>query len=175
MTPWKVIQSHFTYEPPHDKTNKVSVHPVKTQISLGIRPVWSASSLSAWRKFRSLATYLAHSKDSDQTGRMPRLIWVCTGRTCHFVGFVTILKTNDWLRISCYCSAHVSKYSVKFPRAVTFWLPHPQSIPAAWYMYKTPSKINFVCLFWGFTAQSTLLSSRQAGQLTNPHFLGRLP
>ena len=26
-------------ELPHDKTNKMTVHPVKTQISLGIRPV----------------------------------------------------------------------------------------------------------------------------------------
>ena len=31
----------------------------------------------------------ADSEDSDQTGRMPRLIWVFAGRTCHFVGFVT--------------------------------------------------------------------------------------
>ena len=30
----------------------------------------------------------ADSEDSDQTGRMPRLIWVFAGRTCHFVGFV---------------------------------------------------------------------------------------
>ena len=29
------------YEPPRDKTNKVCVRPAKTQISLGIRPVWS--------------------------------------------------------------------------------------------------------------------------------------
>ena len=29
------------YQPWHDKTNKVSVRPAKTQISLGIRPVWS--------------------------------------------------------------------------------------------------------------------------------------
>ena len=28
------------FEPPHDKTNKMSVRPAKTQISLGIRPVW---------------------------------------------------------------------------------------------------------------------------------------
>ena len=28
-------------EPRHDKTNKMSVRPAKTQISLGIRPVWS--------------------------------------------------------------------------------------------------------------------------------------
>ena len=30
----------------------------------------------------------AHSEDSDQTGRMPRLIWVFAGRACHFVGFI---------------------------------------------------------------------------------------
>ena len=28
------------------------------------------------------------SEDYDQTGRMPRLIWVFAGRTCHFVAFV---------------------------------------------------------------------------------------
>ena len=35
------------YEPRHDKTNKISVRPVMTQISLGIRPVWLESSLCA--------------------------------------------------------------------------------------------------------------------------------
>ena len=30
----------------------------------------------------------ADSEDSDQTWRMPRLICVFDGRTCHFVGFV---------------------------------------------------------------------------------------
>ena len=79
---------HFTVEPPHDKTNNVVVCPAKTQISLGIRPVWSESSLSAWRKLEFLASHWAHSEDSDQTGRMPRLIWVFAGRTYHFVGFV---------------------------------------------------------------------------------------
>ena len=29
----------YTFEPPHDKTNKMTVRPAKTQISLGIRPV----------------------------------------------------------------------------------------------------------------------------------------
>ena len=29
----------FRNEPPHDKTNKTTVRPAKTQISLGIRPV----------------------------------------------------------------------------------------------------------------------------------------
>ena len=69
------------YDPRHDKTNKVTVRPAKTQISLGIRPVWSESSLSAWRKLGSLATHWVHSENSDQTGRMPRLIWVFAGCT----------------------------------------------------------------------------------------------
>ena len=41
----------------------MTVHPAKTQI----RPVWSESSLSQWRKLGSLATHWAHSEDSDQT------------------------------------------------------------------------------------------------------------
>ena len=69
------------FELRHDKTKNMSVRPAKTQISLGIRPVWSESSLSAWRKLGPLATHWVHSKDSDQTRRMPRLIWVFAGRT----------------------------------------------------------------------------------------------
>ena len=61
------------------KPTKWHVRPAKTQISLGICPVWSESWLSAWRKLGPLATHWAHSEDSDQTGRMPRLIWVFAG------------------------------------------------------------------------------------------------
>ena len=58
-----------------------------------LRSAWASaqsdqSSLSAWRKIGSLATQWAHSEDSDQIGRMPRLIWVFAGRTDHLVGFV---------------------------------------------------------------------------------------
>ena len=61
------------------------MRPAKTQISLGIRPVWSESLLS-------LATRWTHSEDwSDR--RMPRLILVFAGRTCHVVGFV-----KRWLK-----------------------------------------------------------------------------
>ena len=70
------------------KLTKWHVHPAKTQISLGIRPVWSESLLSAWRKLGSLATHRAHSEDSDQTVRIPRLISVFAGHKGHFVGFV---------------------------------------------------------------------------------------
>ena len=69
------------FEPPQDKTNKVEVRPAKTQISLGIRPVWSESSLCAQWVAKDLSFLHADSEDSDQTGRMPRLIWVFAGRT----------------------------------------------------------------------------------------------
>ena len=40
---------------------KWPVRPAKTQISLGICPIWSESSLSAWRNLGSSATHWAHS------------------------------------------------------------------------------------------------------------------
>ena len=43
------LQVHLSLEPRHDKTNSVVVRPAQTQISLGIRPVWSESLLSAWK------------------------------------------------------------------------------------------------------------------------------
>ena len=72
----------------HDKTYRMIVRPAKTRISLGIRPVWSESSLCAQWVAKDPSFLHADSVDSDQTGRMPRLIWVFAGRTCNFVGFV---------------------------------------------------------------------------------------
>ena len=68
-------------EPPHDKTNNVAVRSGKTQISLGIRPVWSESSLCAQWLAKAPSFLHADSEDFEQTGRMPRLIWVFAGRT----------------------------------------------------------------------------------------------
>ena len=62
--------------------------PAKTQISLGVCPVWSVSSLCALWVDKDSRFLHADSKDSDRTGRMPRLSWVFAGRTGHFVGFV---------------------------------------------------------------------------------------
>ena len=39
------------------QNQNVTVRPAKTQISLGIRPAWSESSLFAWRKLGSLTTH----------------------------------------------------------------------------------------------------------------------
>ena len=58
------------------------------------------SSLSAWRNFGSLATHGADSKDSDQTGWMPRLIRVFAGCSGHFVGFVMLWLI--YISLLCY-------------------------------------------------------------------------
>ena len=86
------------YEPWHDKTNKMSVCPLKTQISLGIHPVWSESLLCAQWVAKDPMFLHADSEDSDQTGRMPKLIWVFAGPT-HFLGFVM-----SWLSYDTFAS-----------------------------------------------------------------------
>ena len=98
------------YEPPHDKTNKMTVRPAKTQINLGIRPVWSKSSLCAQWVAEAPMFLQADSEDSDQTGQMRRLIWVFAGRTCHFVGSVMSgsfnLKLNTNTRPLLWFAGH---------------------------------------------------------------------
>ena len=84
---WKVTlmfcshTAHKIFEPQHNKTNKVTVRPAKIQTSLGFSPVWLESSLSAQWVAKDPGCLHADSEDSDQTGRMPRLIWVFAGRT----------------------------------------------------------------------------------------------
>ena len=105
-----------TFEPWHDKTNKMAVRPAKTQISLGIRPVWSESPLSAWRKLGSLASHWAHSEDSDQTGRMPSCQLVATSLSSFQIYYLPhsrsmllilhfkcsrVMMKNQTFRISC--------------------------------------------------------------------------
>ena len=74
-------QEALRIEPPRDKTNKMTVRPAKIQISLGIRPVWSEPSLCTHWVAKDPSFLHADSEASDQTGQMPRLIWVFAGRT----------------------------------------------------------------------------------------------
>ena len=90
----QIIMSRSTTRP-----SKWFVHPAKTLISLGICSVWSECSLYAWRNLMSFASDWAHSKYSDQTGQMPRLIWVfavCTGHCIGFVMLRLILFSERW-------------------------------------------------------------------------------
>ena len=68
-------------EPRHDKTNNMSVRPAKTQVSLEVHPGWSESSLCAQWVAKDPSFLHADSEDSDQTGRIPSLIWVFAGST----------------------------------------------------------------------------------------------
>ena len=89
--------------------------PVKTPISLGICPVWSESSLYTQWVVKDTWFLHADSEASDQTGQMPRLIWVFAECLCHFVGFVTRrLKLSSklyiaWISMTCYLSGSIDQ------------------------------------------------------------------
>ena len=57
---------------------------------MGICPVLSESSRCAQWVVKDPRLFQGDSEDSDQTGQMPRLIWVFAGRSGHFVGFVVL-------------------------------------------------------------------------------------
>ena len=95
----------------------MTVRPVKTQISLGICPVRSESWLCAQWVAKDPSFLHADSEDSDQTGRMPRLIRVFAGRTYYFVGFV--MK-----RLICYSHPNnvVYKWAMRPKDADRIWI-----------------------------------------------------
>ena len=122
------------------KPTKWHVRPSKTQFSLGIGPVWSESSLSAWRKLGSLATNWAHSKDCNQTGPIPRLIWV-------FTGAQIILLVLSWgdsfsLKTLTRISHYHSSVSLCSSISPGIWRPRqPSCCPAhPWWSPPHPSK-----------------------------------
>ena len=53
----------------------------QSECAPSVRPVWSESSLCAQWVAKDPSFLHADSEDSDQIGRMPRLIWVLAGRT----------------------------------------------------------------------------------------------
>ena len=83
------------------KSTKWPVHPEKTLISLSIHPVWSVSSLFAWRKLGSLATHWVHSEDwSDWADAQADLSLRWAHRSfclfCLAAAQIRILKTKKW-------------------------------------------------------------------------------
>ena len=81
------------FELPYYKTNKMTVHPTKTLIKLGIRPVWSVFAV-CMKKAWVLSNPLSASEDSwDCVDAQPDLSlrWAHS----HFVGFV--IKRLIWL------------------------------------------------------------------------------
>ena len=58
---------------------------------------------------RSVGSLGLNFADSDQTGRMPRLIWVFAGRTDHFVGFVM-----PWLNFHIETTSETIVYDIVY-------------------------------------------------------------
>ena len=98
----------------------------RRQISLGIRPVWSESSLSAWRKLGSLATHWAHTHFVGFV--MSWLIWYLSGHR------ILMLKC-EWIHMKLHF--RFQKTYRKFPKysdtqniccnhfkILTMWLYH---------------------------------------------------
>ena len=89
------FHANFTFEPLHNKTNKM--------VSLGICPVWSESSLSAWRNIGPFTTYWAHSEDwSDWADAQADLI-LCSANMpfcwfCHAAAHVCFLPGSERTR-----------------------------------------------------------------------------
>ena len=90
-------------EPQHDKTSKMTVRPAMTQISLGIHLVWSVSLLCIQWIAEDPRFLHADSDDSDQTGRMPRLIWV-------FAGHTVILLVLSWGGSYMFCKSFIAAW-----------------------------------------------------------------
>ena len=76
------------------------VHPAKTQITLGIHPVWSETLLCAHWVAKDPSILHVDSKDSDQTGQMTRLIWVIVG--AHDI----LLVLSCWDTVILYLLVH---------------------------------------------------------------------
>ena len=71
----------------HDKTNKMDVRPAKTQVSLGIRPVWSVFAVrmkKAWALSYPLSAQQRLWSDWLDAQADLSLRWAHS----HFVGFV---------------------------------------------------------------------------------------
>ena len=117
--------SHCTTKP-----TRWHVRLAKTQIRLGIRPVWSESSLCAWRKPGSLATNWAPAKTLIRQGGCPgwfesslgvgfvvlRLIWGDGFRqsATSLALMSACMRTRAWRLTSCHY-------------AVTYFMTGPDS------------------------------------------------
>ena len=123
----------------------MTVRQEKAQISLGIRPVWSESSQCAQWVAKDPNLLHADSEDSYQAERMPRLIWVFAGRTCHFVGFF-MRRLNFWRKLKCYKfgKSFLSWPSTEgYQSTATFFMPALQGLICSLVLLKQDALFPF--------------------------------
>ena len=133
-------------------------------------PVWSKSLLCAQWKAKDPRFLHVDSKDSDQTGRMPRLIWVFAGRTCHFVGFV--MRRLKFKVVAVALSVVKLRYSddlnlhslVDFSIFISWVGPFPNLVGLCTFSYG-PRQANLVLIAYA--------SSEGSGEPAHPRSLAR--
>ena len=141
------------------KLTKWHVLPAKTQISLGICPVFAVRmrtfavriECKAWSLLSDLThcPVLIWAKDSYQTRWMPRLIWVFTGHTCHFVG--SDMRGLKLCILMIVCTACMKKFWVLgYPKNCAKVLLGAHAI----FQGSVVSWLNFNC--WQLTRGITL-------------------
>ena len=98
-----VKQIRWVFESWHDKTNKMCGQPAKTQISLGICPVWSRVFAVHVKKARVLSYPLSAQLRLIRLGRCPGW-WVFTVRTVTLLVLSRHGSFDDSLRIIFHIS-----------------------------------------------------------------------
>ena len=110
-----IVACLFTF---HDKTNKMICAPSKDRlISLGIRQVWSESSLCTQWVAKDPVLLQADREDSDQTGRIPRLIWAFAGHTDHFGAAEIKIWRGLGCKYDCVC---ILRHAPLFVKPISF-------------------------------------------------------
>ena len=108
------------HEPPRDKINKITVRPAKTQISLGVRPVWSVFAVCSLGSYRPMLSSCGQRRlRSDWTDAQADLslrwrhipfCWFCQ-EVAHMV------KHQPWFRLNIRCSLNLEISDVKVKKA----------------------------------------------------------
>ena len=133
MTWWNTI------EPQHDKTNKLSVRPAKTQINLGIRPVWSEYLLCA--QWIAKAFFMWTAKTLIRLGGCPgwsesslgahAILLVCREAAQLTISISYGVSTESDIQHSFSERHYVMTFilvpgAAEFPNCVAIW--HPKSL-----------------------------------------------
>ena len=158
-----VLLSFNSYQSLHDlsllvtKPTKWHVCPAKTQISLGICPVWLESSLSARRKLWSLATHWAHSEDWSN--------WVDAQADLSL----------HWAHRS-FCSFwHAVAHMISWRTLANLSMPDSMVYFQQLFVFKfCQIRLLYVCLICSLTSQSTTMVISRWPVNLSTLFLGRL-
>ena len=102
-----VLKTTQIYEPRHDKTNKMSVRPAKTQISLGIRPVRSESSLCVQWVAKDPRFLHAGSEDSESSLGAHSFCWFC-----HVAAHISFRHVTKFVYL--FCDWFPAKFMTEF-------------------------------------------------------------